>query len=209
MPARPDLRHLTGGVRDAFADCDRDTLLEILTFVVKEYVVDGPPPMLMHQVEDIADLRGLSFAQLMTALQQRLEQPELALFAIDGETVSVRVGGAMHPLIGGRTALAPTPAVGAPLAPPAADLPRPAAGVRVVEAGIVAAPRPSAGLSVRGQATPTPSSTGGPTAPAGGAPAGGPAVAPATSAVPADKPADKPSTPGDDAAARFSLLELD
>jgi hypothetical protein len=197
MPARPDLRHLTSGVRDAFADCDRDTLLEILTAVVKEYVVEGPPPMLVHQVEELTDLRGLSFAQLVTTLQQRLEQPELALFAVDGETVSVRVGGAMHPLTGGRTPLTPA----ADLPRPAADLPRPAAGVRVVEAGVVQAPRPTAGLSVRGQATPTPSAAPTP-------PSSAPAPSPAPAA--ADKPADKPAaTGGDDAAARFSLLELD
>ena len=43
MPTRPDLRDITTGVKDALGDCDRDTLLEVLTFVVKEYVVDGPP----------------------------------------------------------------------------------------------------------------------------------------------------------------------
>ena len=37
---------------------DRETLLDILTFVVKEYVVEGPPPMLVHQAETLADLQG-------------------------------------------------------------------------------------------------------------------------------------------------------
>src|SRR5262245_7903419 len=98
MPTRPDLRDITTGVRDALADCDRDTLLDVLTFVMKEYVVDGPPPMLMHQAETIADLGRLSFAQLVVALQTRLELAELGLFAVDGEQVSVRIGGVMHPL---------------------------------------------------------------------------------------------------------------
>ena len=57
MPTRPDLRDITTGVRDALADSDCETLLDILTFVIKEYVVDGPPPMLMHQAETIADLQ--------------------------------------------------------------------------------------------------------------------------------------------------------
>src|SRR6478609_7446634 len=123
MPSRPDIRDLATNVRDAFGDADRETLLDILTFVVKEYVAEGPPPMLMHQAETIAELAGMSFAQLVTALQTRLELPELGLFAVDGEQVSVRVGGVMHPLQPGRT-------------PPAAELPRPQAGVRVVETNL-------------------------------------------------------------------------
>ena len=127
MPQRPDLRQLTSNVRDAFADADRDTLLDVLAFVVREYVVEGPPPMLVHAVEDLADLGGMSFAQLITALQTRLPQPELALFTVDGEQVSVRVGGVAQPLV-------VRPGGGAPAEPsrPPAE-PRPQAGVRVVE----------------------------------------------------------------------------
>jgi len=213
MPTRPDLRDIAHNVRDALADCDRDALLDILTFVIKEYVVEGPPPMLIHQTETIADLERLSFAQLVTALQTRLEQPELALFAVDGEQVSVRVGGAMHPLLPSRSA------------PVAAELPRPAAGVRVVETTVAqrppapaerGAPRPAQGISLRGRPT------GGGMAPEGAeaappAPAA-PSQPPATGAAPAGTPggAAPPAkeggegTPdGDDAAARFSLLELD
>ena len=40
MPTRPDLRDITTGVKDALADSDRDALLEMLTFLIKEYVVD-------------------------------------------------------------------------------------------------------------------------------------------------------------------------
>jgi hypothetical protein len=208
MPTRPDIRDLASNVREAFADADRDTLLDILTFVVKEYVVEGPPPMLMHQAETIAELAGLSFAQLVATLQTRLDLPELALFAVDGEQVSVRVGGVMQPLQPGRT-------------PPAAELPRPAAGVRVVETEVqqrrpaapapaapapAAAPPPSRGLSIRGVAA----SEGGPPppAPAASAPAA-PAPAPAGGAAAAPKSDEGGGSGGDDAAARFSLLELD
>ena len=31
MPSRPDLRQLTTDVRDAFGECDRDTLLDLAT----------------------------------------------------------------------------------------------------------------------------------------------------------------------------------
>ena len=212
MPTRPDLRDITTGVRDALADCDREALLDMLTFVIKEYVVDGPPPMLMHQTESVSDLATLSFAQLVTALQTRLELPELALFAVDGTQVSVRVGGVMQRLVAG---IGPTEA---------ADLPRPSAGVRVVESQVAMrppAPAPAAptapamtsterpappaarGLSVRGQ-------------PAGAmAPRGPePAAPPPPSASPPPAAQVQPERPetgggGDDAAARFSLLELD
>jgi hypothetical protein len=219
MPSRPDIRDLAANVKEAFADADRDTLLDVLTFVVKEYVVEGPPPMLVHQVENLADLAGLSFAQLVTTLQTRLEHPELALFVVDGEHVSVRVGGVTQPLQAGRQVQVA----------PAAELPRPSAGVRVVEAAVSrpppqpaaapsssvqpmqpmpqptpgSAPPPIRGLSMRGR----PSGDDAEAAPQQGAPP----AAPPAAAQPA--PAPKPDKPeggsGDDASARFSLLELD
>ena len=203
MPTRPDLRDITTGVKDALADSDRDALLEMLTFLIKEYVVDGPPPMLVHQTENIADLGRLSFAQLIQTLQTRLDIPELSLFTVDGEQVSVRVGGANHVLTGGRAA------------PQAADLPRPAAGVRVVEAAVQQQPRPAPAPAAPGPAVterpaaPPPSrglsvSSRAP-APEGQPP---PPAAPPTPAAPS-QPSDKPETGGDDASARFSLLELD
>ena len=191
MPSRPDLRELASNVQDAFADADRDTLLEVLTFVIKEYVVEGPPPMLIHQAETLSDLRAPSFAQLITALQTRFDHPELAMFAVDGDQVSVRIGNAMHPLLPARQ----------PIGGTAADVPRPSAGVHVVETTLSqrpppsqqpapaqrsgSAPPPRAGLSVRSQ-------------PASGGPP--------PSAAPVETPE---SGSGDDASARFSLLELD
>src|SRR6476469_988300 len=101
MPSRPDLREIAANVKEAFADMDKETLLEILTFVVKEYVVEGPPPMLVHQAETLSDLAGVSFAQLISAMQTRFDHPELQLFTVDGNNVSVRVGGVMQPLLPG------------------------------------------------------------------------------------------------------------
>jgi hypothetical protein len=195
MPSRPDLRELVANVKEAFGEMDRETLLEILTFVVKEYVVEGPPPMLVHQVETLADLQGLSFAQLIAALQTRLDHPELAMFAVDGEQVSVRVGGVMQPLVASRQ-----PLTGAP----PQELPRPQAGVRVVETTVQqrpqpAPPPPSRGLSVRSAETP-----------AQPAPQAQPAP-PAQAGQAAPQPKDDKDKPegDDDASSRFSLLELD
>jgi hypothetical protein len=222
MPSRPDLRELASNVKEAFGDMDRETLVEILTFVIKEYVVEGPPPMLIHQAETLADLRNASFAQIILALQTRFDHPELQMFAVDGDQVSVRVGGVMQPLLAARQ----------PMAPAAADLPRPAAGVRIVESTLQqrppqpapaaaqpqpsqtergAAPPPVRGVSLRGR--PQGEATGeAPAAPTAAAaspqpPAGPPAPA-AAPAAPA-KDGDKPEAGGDDASARFSLLELD
>ncbi len=221
MPERPDLRQIAGNIREALADYDRDALLEILTYVFKEYVVEGPPPLLVHQSERLEDLSGLSFAQLVSALQTRLDHPELSLFAVDGEQVSVRVGGVMTPLAGGAEAEA---AAAAPLPSPTPAAPAPAArprrGVQVVETDLVRRPQPAAapavaearrptGLSVRGRpaAGAAPSARSAPQDVAQTAPSPAPAEPPAND--PNDGPAAPDADGADDASVRFSLLELD
>jgi len=217
MPSRPDLREIASNVKDAFADADRETLLDTLTFVIKEYVVEGPPPMLIHQAETLADLQGQSFAQLITALQTRFDHPELAMFIVDGEQVGVRVGGVVQPLLAGRQPLGG-----------AAELPRPSAGVRVVETTLQPRPAPPPvtqvpgtappprGLSIRGQPAGAPSASAPPPSaqPAQGAASSGGAASPQPPAGPPPAPSsavptEKPESSGDDASARFSLLELD
>jgi hypothetical protein len=220
MPSRPDLRDIASNVKDAFSEMDRDALLEILTFVVKEYVVEGPPPMLIHQAETLGDLKNLSFAQLITSLQTRFDFPELAMFVVDGEQVGVRIGGVVQPLLAQRqpppgmqmvdtrpqpgVRVVETPLQQRPPGPtnpstqPGSLPARPAGQVPAPSTAAAAAPPPSRGVSVRG-------------APAGGAPAA-PAqpqtpAAPAAAAPPAAE--DKKEGSGDDASARFSLLELD
>jgi hypothetical protein len=220
MPSRPDLREIASNVKDAFADADRETLLEVLTFVIKEYVVEGPPPMLIHQAETLSDLQSPSFAQLVSALQTRFDHPELAMFVVDGDQVGVRIGGVVQPLLAARQ----------PLGGGAAELPRPQAGVRVVETTLQQRPAPPPptqipgtappprGLSLRGQ--PTSGGAGGgapasPPSPAASAPAAAAPAAPPASAAAGPSAAPQPAAPektessGDDASARFSLLELD
>jgi len=209
MPSRPDLRDIATNVKEAFSDADRETLLEVLTFVLKEYVVEGPPPMLVHQAETLSDLRGATFAQLISALQTRFDFPELAAFVVDGESVGVRLGGVVQPLTGARQPLTGA----APAQPPVA----PRAGVQVVETNLQPRPQPAAqpappapqagqapppsrGLSVRGRAT---------EGEAGAAPPAAAPPQPAPAAPAAGDKQDKPEGSGDDAAARFSLLELD
>lgn len=209
MPSRPDLREISSNVKDAFSEMDRDALLDILTFVIKEYVVEGPPPMLVHQAETLADLKSTSFAQLITAMQTRFDFPELAMFVVDGENVGVRIEGVVKPLLAPRT---PPPGMQMiDTRQPAAAPPQP--GVRVVETAVqqrpqpaaaASAPPPTRGLSVRGR----PSDGEAPPATATTAPAPAPAQpTPAPAGAAPEK--DKPEGTGDDASARFSLLELD
>lgn len=214
MPSRPDIRELARNVREAFADADRETLLDVLTFVVKEYVVEGPPPMLIHQAETLSDMQGKTFAQLITALQTRFDHPELAMFVVEGDNVGVRINGVTQPLLPGRAG----PAVQMIDTRPNQAPPPPQPGVRVVEANLAPrppqpapaaaaqpAPPPSRGLSVRGAPSPAaPAPAPAPAAPPAQGAAPAPAAAPPQPAAP-----EKPEGSGDDASARFSLLELD
>jgi hypothetical protein len=157
MAERPDLRQIAASLRESLAGLDRDALVDILTYVLNEYVVEGPPPLAASQVERLEDLAGLGLAGLVAALQVRLDVPGLELFRVEGDEVRVQTPA-------GWVALQP----GRPAAPPA-DAARPdgRAGVRMVEQPM---PRPATmpGLG------PSP----GPTGPAAGpAPAPGP-VAP-------------------------------
>lgn len=170
MAERPDLRKISGNIREALADFDREALLEILTYVFKEYVVEGPPPMLISQHEKLEDLAGLSFAQLISTLQTRLEHPELGLFAVEGNAVTVRAGGNRVPLQAESRGRGAAPAASAPASNPATpegvqfvDTRQndggPRASVQEAETrgrgdlagGERSAPRPVAGLSVSGR----------------------------------------------------------
>jgi hypothetical protein len=226
MPERPDLRDIAANIADALGGFDRDQLLDVLTYVFKEYVVEGPPPLLAGPSETVADLEGLSFAQLIQTLQTRLELPELGLFQVEGERVSVRVGGVLQPLDAAqagtrganiseqsrpaepthaRPAEPVVPTRPAEAAVPPAQVPQRPTGRDTADEAISRgrgdlaghagaatrpAPRPTGGVSVRGQ----------PTGDAPGAPA----------ARPADEPRSQEPAADDDASSiRFSLLELD
>jgi hypothetical protein len=235
MPERPDLRTISGNIRDSLADCDRDALLDILTFVFKEYVVEGPPPLLIHQAERIEDLENLSFGQLITALQTRLDVPELSLFQVEGDQVSVRVHGVMTPLSaprgGAQAAPAPSPAAQAPNPPrvqiietdvvrrsPGGPTSRPGANEAQARRGDVAGVARDAGIQAMQQSSAPPPGRGmsirGRTTGGSMMPEPAQAQAPASASAPprgSEPAAREAEPPGDDdsAATRFSLLELD
>ena len=114
MPERPDLRQIAASLRESLQVHDRDALIDILTYVLNEYVVEGPPPLAAHEVERLEDLAGLSLARLVAALQTRLDTPGLELFRVEGDEVKVQTGQGWVTLAAGR------PGAGAPASPGAA-----------------------------------------------------------------------------------------
>jgi hypothetical protein len=214
MAERPDLRKIASNITEALADYDADTLRDILTFVFKEYVVEGPPPFSVQESERIEDLEGLNFAELITALQTRLDVPELALFQVDRGQVSVRAGGQSHALVSQAGALPSTMTPPAPAERPQPGvtveetvLPQPAPAPRQPDQGAGAPPRAVRGLSISGR-------------PAGGDMMGEesrPTQAAEPKAASTDDKANPPAAAApeaeppdeDDASTRFSLLELD
>jgi hypothetical protein len=129
MAERPDLRQIAASLRESVGVLDREALVEVLTYVLNEYVVEGPPPLAATQVERLEDLAGLSFAGLISALQVRLDVPGLELFRVEGDEVRVQTPSGWIALQPGRAPVASAPERASP--PPAA--PEGRAGARFVE----------------------------------------------------------------------------
>jgi hypothetical protein len=218
MPERPDLRQVAASLREAAAGLDRDALVDVLTHVLSEYVIEGPPPLAAHQVERLEDLAGLSLAELVAALQTRLDVPGLELLRVAGGQVQAHTAGGwvalQAPREPVRSPAASEGGAGERASAQAPTSPRPTTGRAAAdealsrgrgdllggERGVITppAPRPR-GVSVTARSTaPAPSPS----------PAPAPADPPAPPAAPTAR--DEPGEPKqDDASIRFSLLELD
>lgn len=245
MPERPDLRQIAASLRESLDGLEREALIDLLTYVLNEYVVEGPPPLAALQVERLEDLAGLSLAGLIGSLQTRLDVPGLELLRAEGEEVRVHTASGWVPLqplrAAARDERPPAPAEPRPATGPAG--PRPAtspaegrAGARFVEQPMARpaarpAPQPpeptgraaadealqrGRGDLVGGErGVPTPPRPRGLSISSRPGPASGqPPAAPST--PPAQPPAAEPppaqptgERKDDDAAIRFSLLELD
>jgi hypothetical protein len=120
MPERPDLRQIAVSLRESLDGLEREALVDILTYVLNEYVVEGPPPLAATQVERLEDLQGLSLAQLVQALQVRLDTPGLDLLKVEGDEVRVQTAGGWVPLQAGRAPAASDRAAAGPSVQPAA-----------------------------------------------------------------------------------------
>ena len=63
-----NLRDLVGDIREALERHPKEALVEILTYVFKEYVVQGPEPLEASAAPLRDDLEGLSFAEVMRSV---------------------------------------------------------------------------------------------------------------------------------------------
>ena len=151
MSDRVDPRRVAGEIREALKEYPREALVEILTHVFKEYVVESPPLLTAVEPESLAELSSLSFPELVRTLQLRLDLPELAALEVDGGQVYVRAAGNRRfTLEGGRAvdigvpagtaegAAAPTVSASAPAVPGRVVTPTAGAGAGAARAGAAA-----------------------------------------------------------------------
>jgi hypothetical protein len=232
MSDRHDLRRQTREIHEALSRFEREQLVDILTHIFRTYVMEGaalapPPPSALSD-----ELAGMGFAQIIERLQLRSDLPELQLFEVQGNRVSVRVDGRLVPLDGaaGRSDAPPRPApvivanlVQTAPTPPAASAaagePRPSAAPAapgVTPAGHAGSSRPEAAPrrpeAARAASTAA-APAGGPAGHAASRPAAassGPAAAQSPAAAP-PAPAKPEPRPAEDSSAggRFGLLEID
>ena len=186
-----DLKKMIAEIRGALDQYPREQLQEILAWVFKEYVVEGgaaPAQGALAMLDARSELEGLSFAELVTWLQLHLDVPELAALEVQGARVSVRAGGrtipievaAPHPLPQPTAPAATTPAATTPAATTTPAIPPPQ-------------PMPPANPPAPSHAAPPPSPPNTP-------------VAPPTTTPTADAKTEEKK---EDAASRFSWLEVD
>lgn len=231
MSDRHDLRRQIREIHEALGRFEREQLIEILTHLFRTYVMEGaslapPPPSTLAD-----ETAGMTFPQIIERLQLRSDLPELQLFEVQGNRVSVRIEGRLMPLElpTARSEAPPRPVVVANLMPappsiPVAEVraaaPAPAPAPGVMPAGEAGSARPEGGAraaSPMGSARATSARPAAPPAAAASSGAGGrpsaPAPAPAPAAAPAPAPAaPKPeSRPAEDTGqgGRFGLLEID
>jgi hypothetical protein len=207
--APPNIRDLVGDIRESLDRFPREALVEILTYVFKEYVVEGPAPLQSAPPTLRDDLEGMSFAEVIRSLQLRLDLPELGLFEVQGDRVTIKIGGRPVPVEAQASRPDPLPAAPPPMAAPA---PPPPSGLTSMSVSVPAAGPPRVAPSSPGTAREE--------LPLVAAPAArpvAPSAQPGAAPAPAAKPAAQPAQPAQPAAAveetdksgRFGLLEID
>jgi hypothetical protein len=217
----PDVRDLVAEIRQAVERYPPQALVDILVYIFKQYVVEGPAPLDGATAGTVApdeELDGSSFAALMRSLQLRYDLPELELFDVQGERVLLRSGGRLIPVEAARAApevaAAPPPsarpATSGPAAPSVMTVEREAQRSPAVDANAPAPSRVSPTASPRAAAPVEgrPASAAAPPSAAEARPASAPA--PVDNARPPSAPAAAPAKPAEGGAPpRTGLLEID
>src|SRR4051812_28097438 len=94
----PDVRELVGEIREAVERYPREQLVELLTWLFKQYVVEGPAPLAAAPPPLPNPFEGKSFAEVIGWLQTHVPLAELGLFDVVGPRVTVRIGGRPIPI---------------------------------------------------------------------------------------------------------------
>ena len=96
MAERRDFGPVAGQMREALEKYSREELADLLTHIVRVYVIEGKEPQLSEagKVSSEDNLRALSFPQLMLHLQMNLPHPELKRLRVSGDRVWAERDGA-------------------------------------------------------------------------------------------------------------------
>lgn len=209
----------------------KEELVDLLTHIVKTYVVEGTLPLKpdVGQQQSDAHLARLSFPELVLHLQMRLDHREWNQFSVSGDDVFVESGGQRISLTSRRSSLPTAPPPSAPpsnytpaSAPGQAENPQFAPNMQRAF-GNLPASSPPAAQQPAAQQPAAQQATGQPTGQQ--ARQAAPAPAPQAPASAADDrglndelfppPSDPPESPepfedgGVDPTERFGMLELD
>lgn len=117
-------------MKGALQKYSKDELVDLMTHIVKTYVVEGTLPLRTEGDDRRSEeeLARLSFPQLLLHLQMRLDHREWSAFSVSGEDVWVSIGGQRLNLTSRQTApsSAPPSQSGAyePIEPPGTRLAR-------------------------------------------------------------------------------------
>ena len=116
-------------MKGALQKYSKDELIDLMTHIVKTYVVEGTLPLRTEGDDRRGEeeLARLSFPQLVLHLQMRLDHREWSAFSVSGEDVWVSMGGQRINLTSRHTAPSPGPSrSGAyePIEPPETRLAR-------------------------------------------------------------------------------------
>ncbi len=140
MTKSRDFGPIAGQIRGALDAYSKEELADLLTHLVRTYVVEADAPIQMETPQSTlpSNLESLAFAQLILHMQMNLPQSELKQFRVSGNRVWVEKNGREIVLSGGDEPAAMEE-------PPDADIIAPAPRIEMDSAPAVRVSQPSPG----------------------------------------------------------------
>lgn len=116
---------MAGDMRSALERYTKEELIDLMTHLVRVYVLEATPPLAPETERPRAteELAALTFPQLLLHLQMRLDHEELGRFRVSGDDVYVTLGAQEFHIDESPAPAAPTPASEADAASAAAEVP--------------------------------------------------------------------------------------